>query len=171
MVAPMANIPALPPIPYEPYVGFWRRFFAILIDYVLLMAVLGITAGVISQVMAPAADQMLAERRAVGLIIIVWWLYYALFESSRWQATPGKMVVGARITDLAGRRISFLQATGRTFGKILSAIILWIGFIMVAFNLRKQGLHDVMAGTLVTKTSVQFGLPNQSSSDRRVDLV
>jgi uncharacterized RDD family membrane protein YckC len=167
----MANIPTLPPIPYGPYVGFWRRFFAILIDTVLLTVVLGVTAGVISQVMAPAADQMLAERRAAWLSIIVWWLYYALFESSPWQATPGKMVVGARVSDIAGMRISFLQATGRTFGKILSAIILGIGFIMVAFNPRKQALHDVMAGTLVIKTLVQFGSPNQASSDRRVELV
>ena len=167
----MANTPTFPLIRYDPYGGFWRRVFAVLIDYILLMFVLGITAGVLSHVMAPAADQMLAERRAALLIIIVWWLYYALFESSRWQATPGKMVVGARVSDLAGMRISFLRATGRTFGKILSAIILGVGFIMVAFNPRKQALHDVMAGTLVIKTSVQFGSPNQASSDRRVELV
>jgi uncharacterized RDD family membrane protein YckC len=150
----MADIPALPPIPYVPYAGFWRRFFAVLLDFILMAIVLAITAAVISQVMEPAADEMLAERRASWLSIIVWWLYYALLESSPWQATPGKMVVGARVTDLAGVRISFLQATGRTFGKILSAIILGIGFIMVAFTPRKQALHDVMAGTLVIKTSV-----------------
>jgi len=163
----MANIPTLPPLPYDSYVGFWRRLFAILIDAVLLTIVLGVTAGIISQVMVPAADQVLADRRAACLSIVVWWLYYALFESSRWQATPGKMVVGARVSDLAGMRISFLQATGRTFGKILSAIILCIGFIMVAFNPRKQALHDVMAGTLVI-TSAQFGSPHLASSDRRV---
>src|SRR5262245_36217846 len=137
----MANIPTLAPTPHDPRVGFWRRLFAILLDAILLTIVLGVTAGVISQVMAPAADQVLAERRAVCQSIIVWWFYYALFESSPWQATPGKMVVGARVTNLAGMRISFLRATGRTFGKILSAIILGIGFIMVAFNPRKQALH------------------------------
>jgi uncharacterized RDD family membrane protein YckC len=171
---PTAQLMADPrflPIPYDPYVGFWRRFFAVLIDFILVAIVLAITADVISQLVEPAANQMVAERRASLLSIVVWWLYYALLESSPWQATPGKMVVGARVTDLAGMRISFLQATGRTFGKILSAIVLGIGFIMVAFNPRKQALHDAMVGTLVIKTSMQFASPNQVPPDRKADLV
>ena len=160
----MTNTLTLPPLPYEPYAGFARRVFAVLIDCALIVIALAITATVLSQVMEPAADMMSAQRRASWASIVVWWLYYALLESSPWQATPGKMVVGARVTNLAGERISFLQATGRTFGKLLSAIILGIGFIMVAFNPRKQALHDVMAGTLVIKTSVPFGSSNRVHS-------
>jgi hypothetical protein len=55
------------------------------------------------------------------------------------------------VTDLDGNRIGFGRATGRYFAKILSALILLIGFIMAAFTQKKQGLHDIIAGTLVVK--------------------
>ena len=80
------------------------------------------------------------------------WLYSALLESSSYQATLGKMILGMKVTDLAGNRISFERATGRHFAKILSAMILGIGFLMVAFTERKQGLHDILAGTLVRRS-------------------
>lgn len=80
------------------------------------------------------------------------WLYFALLESSKMQATVGKLAIGLIVTDLNGQRISFGRATGRYFAKILSGLILLIGYIMVAFTQRKQGLHDMIANTLVYKT-------------------
>jgi uncharacterized RDD family membrane protein YckC len=80
------------------------------------------------------------------------WLYEAFLESSSYQATLGKMIFGMKVTDLQGNRISFARATGRHFAKIVSAIILFIGFIMVGFTERKQGLHDILAGTLVRRS-------------------
>jgi uncharacterized RDD family membrane protein YckC len=80
------------------------------------------------------------------------WLYEALLTSSSWQGTIGKRLLSLRVTDLEGNRISFARATGRYFGKFLSRMIMNIGFIMVAFTERKQGLHDLLAGTLVMKT-------------------
>jgi uncharacterized RDD family membrane protein YckC len=74
-------------------------------------------------------------------------------ESSSMQATLGKMALGLKVTDLNGKQISFGKATGRYFAKIISAIILLIGFIMVAFTEKKQGLHDMIAGTLVVKNA------------------
>ena len=68
------------------------------------------------------------------------------------MATPGKMACGIKVTDLDGRRISFGRATGRFFGKILSTLILLIGFLMQPFTARKQALHDILAGTLVVKS-------------------
>ena len=79
------------------------------------------------------------------------WLYEAFMESSSYQATLGKMIFGMKVTDLNGNRISFERATGRHFAKILSSI-LGIGYIMVGFTERKQGLHDLLAGTLVLRT-------------------
>jgi uncharacterized RDD family membrane protein YckC len=73
--------------------------------------------------------------------------------SSRRQATLGKMALGLRVTDLYGRRISFARASGRHFAKIISGMILLIGYIMAAFTHRHQALHDMIAGTLVEKTS------------------
>jgi uncharacterized RDD family membrane protein YckC len=61
----------------------------------------------------------------------------------------GKLAMGIRVTDLEGRRISFWRAVGRYAAKIVSAMILLIGFLMVAWTRRKQGLHDMLANTLV----------------------
>ena len=77
------------------------------------------------------------------------WLYFAIMESSPTQATLGKMAIGIVVTDMSGNRVSFGRATGRHFAKIVSGIILGIGFLMIAFTERKQGLHDIMADTLV----------------------
>jgi uncharacterized RDD family membrane protein YckC len=72
-------------------------------------------------------------------------------ESSSWQATLGKKILGLRVTDLAGNRITFARASGRFFGKILSGMILGIGFLMAGFTARKQALHDILAGCLVLR--------------------
>jgi uncharacterized RDD family membrane protein YckC len=79
------------------------------------------------------------------------WLYYSLMESSQRQATVGKLALGIKVTDMNGNRISFLNATGRYFGKIISGAIFMIGYIMIIFTEKKQGLHDIMAGTLVVR--------------------
>ena len=81
--------------------------------------------------------------------LVVNWLYYTLLESSEWQATLGKRALSMSVTDLNGNRISWGRANGRYWGKIISALILFIGFIMAAFTDKKQALHDKMAGTLV----------------------
>jgi uncharacterized RDD family membrane protein YckC len=55
------------------------------------------------------------------------------------------------VTDQYGARIAFGKATGRYFGKIVSALILFVGYVMAAFTPRRQALHDLMAGTLVAR--------------------
>ena len=130
------------------YAGFWRRFAAVILDSLVLGIVtvpLSLALGSDvpgSSTYSPAASSISS---AIG------WLYYALMESSAKQATVGKMALGIIVTDLEGRRIGFGKATGRHFAKILSALILGIGFLMVAFTQRKQGLHDILAGTLVVR--------------------
>jgi len=89
--------------------------------------------------------------RLILIRTVLNWLYYALLESSAWQATLGKKALGLEVTDLEGRRISFGRATGRFFAKMISALILWIGFIMAGFTEKKQALHDMIAGTLVIR--------------------
>ncbi len=87
----------------------------------------------------------------IVLLIFGSWLYEAFMESSSYQATLGKMIFGMKVTDLNGNRISFGRATGRHFAKWLSGLILCIGYMMVGFTERKQGLHDMLAGTLVRR--------------------
>ncbi len=86
---------------------------------------------------------------AFGLLLQV--AYFALLESSAWQATVGKRACGLRVTRLDGGRISLGRAVGRYFAKFLSWLILGIGFLMVAWTRRKQGLHDILAETLVVR--------------------
>jgi len=59
------------------------------------------------------------------------------------------MVLGIRVTDLNGNRISFGRATGRYFAKIVSSLTFMIGYIIAGFTDRKQALHDMIAGCLV----------------------
>lgn len=87
----------------------------------------------------------------VILSIIIQWLYFALMEASSHQATLGKMAIGLYVTDLEGNRISFGKATGRYFGKIISGLILNIGYILAGVTEKKQALHDMMAGCLVLR--------------------
>ena len=83
--------------------------------------------------------------------LIIGWLYSAVMESGEGQATFGKRALGLKVTTTEGQRISFGQATGRHFGKIISAIIIFIGYLMMLWDDRKQTLHDKMADTLVVK--------------------
>jgi uncharacterized RDD family membrane protein YckC len=80
---------------------------------------------------------------------IAGWLYFSLMESSKRQATLGKLALGIQVTDMDGKRVSFGKATGRHFGKFISALILFFGFFMAGWTEKKQGLHDMMAGCLV----------------------
>jgi uncharacterized RDD family membrane protein YckC len=95
--------------------------------------------------------QILAGAMGYGIGFILNWLYFTMLEASAKQATPGKMVLGLIVTDLDGNQLSFGKANGRYWGKIISALILMIGFIMAGFTEKKQALHDILAGTLVIK--------------------
>jgi uncharacterized RDD family membrane protein YckC/Tfp pilus assembly major pilin PilA len=126
----------------------------VLIDYMVIGAGSFVAFLVMGVVIAVAARASPAAGIASALLVpvfwlIVPWLYFAFMESSSQQATLGKLAVGVMVTDLAGQRIGFGRATGRYWGKFVSALILYIGYIMAAFTARKQALHDVMADTLV----------------------
>lgn len=144
------------------YAGFWRRVGAYLIDAILLGIVTSILGSVLGMPMGAAAmsavmsgdPAAIAAAQSSGnlgnlISIIIGVAYFAGMESSSHQATLGKKVLGMVVTDLAGNRLSLGRAVGRYFAKFVSAIILGIGFIMVAFTEKKQGLHDMIAGTLV----------------------
>ncbi len=150
------------------YAGFWLRFVAIIIDSIAVgaaarillfpfFAALGMRMAIMrSWPMAPMAPGAILALIGtlfwlIAIMSIVKWLYYALLESSAWQATLGKKALGLMVTDLEGYRISFGRASGRFFAKIISGIILWIGFIMAGFTEKKQALHDMIAGTLVLR--------------------
>ena len=132
------------------YGGFWIRFVAYLIDAILLSIVFGVVGSAFGiNVFDPDWERYDPTANLISLVI--GWLYFALLESSERGATVGKMAMGLRVVTSDGQRLSFMNATGRYFAKILSAIILCIGFIMIGFTDKKRGLHDMIAGTLVIK--------------------
>ena len=132
--------------------GFLKRMVAIIIDFFILtfvtfalMFTIGFfIGGILSN---PEAMQKI---NSFGMLIdvVIVWLYFALQESGEAQATVGKRVMSIYVTSKAGERLSFAQATIRYFSKYLSSILM-VGFIMAAFTKNKQGLHDLIADTLV----------------------
>jgi uncharacterized RDD family membrane protein YckC len=145
------------------YAGFWLRFLAYVIDALLMAAVclpLGLFFGL--AVGASGVDENSPELALVNMLsnvvsIAAGWLYHSLLEGSSWQGTVGKKLLGLKVTDLDGHRIGFGRATGRYFGMILSGMICFIGFIMVAFTEKQQALHDMLAGTLVVRGAATGG--------------
>lgn len=129
------------------YAGFWRRFVASIVDSILLTTIYNLLTWLVWPESWKGNQIFL-----FATTMIFTWLYYSILESSTKQGTLGKVVLGLKVVDYNNQRISFTRATGRYFSKFISAAILMIGFIMVAFTAKKQGLHDMIAGTLVIKT-------------------
>jgi uncharacterized RDD family membrane protein YckC len=138
-----------------PAASLRARFLAFILDAFVLFAfgiVLGSGLGLVLT-FGPTSD--LDEPTVYGglniLTIAAAWLYYALMESSKRQATFGKARLGLVVTDLDGGRISFWRATGRYAAKWLSILTLFTGFFMAAFTERHQALHDMVAGCIVRR--------------------
>ena len=142
------------------YAGFWRRFLAAVIDAVLV-AIAGGLIDVAMGVSIIEPDYTQGNTwMATCLRFLLSWIYCAWFESSRMQGTLGQQSIAIMVTDLQGRRISFARATGRYFGQIPSLLLLGIGFLMIAFTEKKQGLHDLMAGCLVVRRPEESKAPS-----------
>jgi uncharacterized RDD family membrane protein YckC len=142
------------------YAGFWLRFVAALIDaavflgatvFLVLLAVAFTRGGVHSSGRSPV--QTISEFAFIFRIVsaIIIWLYFALMESSSWQATLGKRAMGIYVTDMDGRRISFGRASGRHFAKFISNLTVFVGYIIAGFSEKKQALHDMIASCLVQR--------------------
>ena len=152
------------------YAGFWLRVLAYFIDTLVLgifavpiligaAMVMGI-GGMIASMprnedpfangMPPAFALFILLCVCLGLFGT--WLYFAFLESSEWQGTAGKKVLGLIVTDLAGQRVTFARASGRHFSKIVTSFIpLGIGYAMAGFTEKRQALHDMIASCLVLR--------------------
>jgi uncharacterized RDD family membrane protein YckC len=153
------------------YAGLGRRFVAFIVDLIIIllfdlvaMSVLGLTRGIqnlyfyfIKHVdIADLTTEQTTTAFIVSvvaaygmLLIVIPWLYYAGFESSRSQATPGKLLMRIVVTDMTGNKPTFARVTLRHFAKFVSAIPVLLGFLAIGFTKRRQGLHDLIAGCLV----------------------
>ncbi|GGG06714.1 RDD family protein [Pontibacter amylolyticus] len=147
------------------YGSFISRFVAFLIDTTILvfwysiilysMAEYSLQFNTWKQVVYDGGISFLEFEAVLQLFFyslyfpVLHWLYYTLLEASPKQATIGKFTLGLKVTDLRGKRISLLQANVRYFSRILSALPLLLGFLLIQFTRRRQALHDYVARTLV----------------------
>lgn len=138
------------------YAGFWLRFVAYVID----SAIVGVLPAIVALIITPIFFISSRAVAALGVIFFivpvvgtVGWLYYALMESSTFQATLGKRILALKVTGMNGEPISFGRASGRFFAKILSSMPLMLGYVMAAFTPRKQALHDLIAACLVIRAN------------------
>ncbi|MEO1656853.1 MAG: RDD family protein [Pseudomonadota bacterium] len=120
------------------YGGFWWRFLAAIIDAVVV--------GILTPVFAIFLPFLLP---IIPLLIDAG--YSIFMESSQTQGTVGKMICRLKVADLQGQRISPGKAALRYIGKYLSALLAFVGYLLVFFTSKKQALHDLMAGTVVLK--------------------
>lgn len=123
------------------YGGFWWRALAFLIDFIIVTIAtsIGSVLFLIVPILLPLAP------------LIIDAAYSIFMESSPTQGTVGKMICRLKVADMGGQRISVGKAALRYISKWLSTILLFIGFLLVFFNKRKQALHDMMAGTVVLR--------------------
>jgi uncharacterized RDD family membrane protein YckC len=148
------------------YGGFWIRLVAYIIDGLIIGIPLGIIITVITLIFAFASGSSSSSGTMSSaafssaacmictvyiVIIIITWFYFAWFESSKYMGTPGKILLGLKVTDLNGNRISFGKAILRFFCKTLLNLFLFVGSLFIVVSEKKQGLYDVIAGTLVIK--------------------
>ncbi len=159
----------------HPYAGFWKRAFAFLLDSIILAIPTTIVniiimvllfkpvVGTLTSATGPSPDIMMSimgrYMACLALIfvssVLIGWLYYALMESGKKQATLGKLALGIKVVDEKGQRISFARATGRFFGKWISSFVLSFGFYMAGFTRKRQALHDMLASTFVVNNTYQ----------------
>jgi uncharacterized RDD family membrane protein YckC len=172
---PAEVTPHWQPAPVVAYAGFWLRFVAHILDgliiglpVVIVVMIIALSSGfgafmhgIPNPPNPPDPDEVASALGAaffvgIGFIVLVAfvgsWLYYALFESSSWQATPGKKVLNIFVTDINGAPVSFGRASGRYFSKFITQLIpLGIGYMLAGLTERKQALHDMIASTLVLR--------------------
>lgn len=142
------------------YGGFWVRFFAYILDFIILLFVFIPLAFVFGTPTVDASTGGTTYNLSEFVTLPILLAYVAGFEGSPKQATPGKMAMGLIVTDQDGRRLSWPFAVLRFLAKFVSFAVFFIGFIMVAFTPRKQGLHDLLVRSLVVR-----GRPGQIGFD------
>lgn len=155
------------------YAGFRVRLGAYLIDFIPIVFILatvfysflGFDQTLIAYRVNPqdldTRILFMSERNQIRDFSFLVWMIYAMFmEASVLQGTFGKRFVGIRVIGPDGGRISFGRSAARNLSKILSYLIVCLGFIWVAFTKQKHGWHDMIA-----KTDVVRGLPEDDHFD------
>jgi len=158
-----------PPDPEQPYAGFWVRFAAISVDVIVLNLILSVlltgaslALPLIGIAVLGSTDAVQAMDERQAMILGAWMaaaagvaslaalpIYFGIQHASRHQATIGKRCFELRVVAADGARVGLGRAAWRGLAYVLSALPLYLGFVMAAFTRDKRALHDVLAGTRV----------------------
>lgn len=160
------------------YASLIKRFFAYTIDFIFLSLVgifiggflssslgfdedfnsesmagglLGAWGWFIGGLVLSTPDNSFIAQLSLIVNLILNWIYFTGLESSNLKATFGKLLLGLKVTDLHEKQISFMQANIRYWSKIISILMFMIGFLMIPFTSKKQGVHDMLAKTTVLR--------------------
>jgi uncharacterized RDD family membrane protein YckC len=171
-------------VAYFDYAGFWQRFGAWVIDLIILMIpsmiAMYLLGGMeayrhlLEQLQSNAdmttvfRDYATATETASVTSLVFTYVYYTIFEASKWQATPGKLALRLRVTDVHGHRLSLGRSAARNVVRLLTLIfglIPLICYLAIAWTQRKQGLHDLWAGTYVLNGTAQEQPPQRPQSN------
>jgi uncharacterized RDD family membrane protein YckC len=140
--------------PFE-YADYLPRVGATILDGIFLALMTWIPMFVVTIILIASLGEdtgaVLGQLISNVFGFVVGVAYYVGFETSSKQATWGKQIVGIKVTDLEGRRISVGKAVGRYFAKILTGCTLGFGYLMPLFTEKKQTLHDLICGCLAVK--------------------
>lgn len=168
----------------SPYAGFWRRVLASLVDSVLQLVTAAVfiflaflsDGSLYAAIEAEDLEMLrLMEMYFVGGVTLIIMSYHTLFESSPMQATPGKLLFAIKVTDSVGQPIGLIHAafrswplwivgvfsvidaaTGSEGSALIANLLSLVACIVVAFTAQKQGLHDILAGTLLVRRGTEF---------------
>jgi uncharacterized RDD family membrane protein YckC len=138
------------------YAGFWIRFVAKFIDGLLLGVVNGVLTMISGMVLSMGGAEENGVLAAVVMVVMMLVqvaisLVYSGWFLSKYAATPGKMALGLKVIRPGGEPMTFGRGVGRTLAEMVSAITLYIGYIMAGFDQEKRSLHDRIADTRVVR--------------------
>jgi uncharacterized RDD family membrane protein YckC len=131
--------------------SFDQRLMASALDWFFVSGVCIVIAFLVTLFVNDKATRLIIVFSLFGIIPLVKLTYHVIMECSSKQATYGKQILKIKVSDMQGVRISPARATGRNLGKLLSVMTFFIGYLFSFFNKQQQCLHDMVAGTLVTK--------------------
>ncbi len=140
------------------YASVWKRFWAFMIDlavFILLFVVLA---------------QLLDDFTVSVILLVIIWLYYAFMESSPWQASLGKRLMGLKVVDKRGRRLTFAKASKRLLSRLVTNLTFYIGFFTAAFDKHKETLHDKMSHSVVIAKNAEFNPNDYEEEPAQHDL-
>ena len=117
---------------------------------VLLLPLFGIYLGADALGLVPRTDPGVAVSLRIGVLVLAVWSYFTFGECSKFQATPGKLFLGLRVTDVTGNRLTLFRSNLRFWTRLLALLPLGLGYVTAFFNGRKQALHDLLSRSTVT---------------------